>query len=278
MRSRARAPGPAPISAPRSGSGPASAAASAPIGILCALPEELRLYREEVARAVSRMHGGMWVVRGTLDGRRVVLVESGIGKVNAASAATILIERYGCDRLLLSGVAGALDPALSIGDVVVGTHVVQHDYGRVTDDQVRAYQPGALPVPGASDHVGWPLRADLLAHVRAALAGDPLPGIRARAGATPHVPNVHFGGIATGDVFCASERLREDLRRRFDALATDMESGAMVQVAERYGAAWLVVRAVSDLAGREGLVDFPVFLDDAARTAAALVRRLVPVL
>jgi adenosylhomocysteine nucleosidase len=249
-----------------------------PIGILCALPEELRLYRGEIGRAVSRRHGGMEVVQGTLDGRRVVLVESGIGKVNAASAATILLEHYGCDRLLLSGVAGALDPALSIGDVVVGTRVVQHDYGRVTDDEVRAYQPGAMPIPGASGRVGWSLRADVLAHVRAALAGAPLPGIRARSGDAPHVPSVHFGAIATGDVFCASERLREDLRRRFDALATDMESGAMVQVAERYGAGWLVVRAVSDLAGREGLVDFPVFLDDVAHTAAALVRRLVPVL
>ena len=255
-----------------------SDAPPAPIGILCALPEELRLYREEVDRAISRLHGGMEVVRGTLGGRRVVLAESGIGKVNAASAATVLIEHYGCDRLLLSGVAGALDPALSIGDVVVGTRVVQHDYGRVTDEGPRAYQPGAMPVPGASDRVGWPLRADLLAHVRVALDGEPLPGIRARAGLAPHVPGIHFGTIATGDVFCASERLREDLRRRFDALATDMESGAMVQVAERYGAGWLVVRAVSDLAGREGLVDFPVFLQDAARTAAALVRRLVPVL
>ena len=189
------------------------ASGSAPIGILCALPEELRLYREEVEHAISRPHGGMEVVRGILDGRPVVLVESGIGKVNAASAATVLVERYGCDRLLLSGVAGALDPVLEIGDVVVGTRVVQHDYGRVTDDDVRAYQPGAMPVPGAGDRVGWPLRADLLAHVRTALQGDPLPGIRAREGDAPHVPTVHFGAIATGDVFCASERLRRDLRR-----------------------------------------------------------------
>ncbi|MEI8332845.1 MAG: 5'-methylthioadenosine/adenosylhomocysteine nucleosidase [Chloroflexota bacterium] len=251
---------------------------SAPIGILCALPEELRLYRDEIDRAASALHGGMEVVQGTLDGRRVVLVESGMGKVNSASAATVLIEHYGCDRLLLSGVAGALDPALSIGDVVVGTRVVQYDYGRVTDDGPTAFQPGAMPVAGTSDRVGWPLRADLLAHVQEALKGDPLPGIRARSGDTPHVPIVRFGPIATGDVFVASERLRQDLLARFDALAVDMESGAMVQVAERYGAGWLVVRAVSDLAGREGMVDFSVFLDDAAHTAAALVRRLVPIL
>ncbi len=251
---------------------------TAPIGILCALPEELRLYREEVERATAATHGWIEVVRGTLAGCRVVLVESGIGKVNAASAATVLVERYACDRLLLSGVAGALDPALSIGDVVVGTRVVQHDYGRADDDGIVAYQPGGAPVPGAGDRVGWPLRADLLAHVHAALAEEPLPGIRARSGDVPHVPAVHFGTIATGDVFVASDAVRERIRARFGALAVDMESGAMAQVAERYGVAWLVVRAVSDLAGREGLVDFGVFLEDAAHTAAALVRRLVPVL
>jgi adenosylhomocysteine nucleosidase len=252
--------------------------APAPIGILCALPEELRLYREEIDRPTAATHGGMEVVRGSIAGRHVVLAESGIGKVNAASAATILAEHYACDRLLLSGVAGALDPSLSIGDVVVATRVLQYDYGRVTDDGPVACQPGGMPFPGASDRVGWTLRADLLAHVRRALEGEPLPGIRARAGDAPHVPDVRFGPVATGDVFVASERMRADLTSRFGALAADMESGAMVQVAERYGIGWLVVRAVSDLAGRDGTVDFTVFLEDAAHTAASLVRRLVPLL
>ena len=252
--------------------------ASAPVGILCALPEELRLYREEIDRPSTTTHGGMEVARGSIGGRHVVLVESGIGKVNAASAATILVERYGCDRLLLSGVAGALDPSLSIGDVVVATRVLQYDYGRVTDDGPVAYQPGGMPFPGSSDRVGWAVRADLLARVHGALEGEPLPGIRARAGDAPHVPSVHFGPIATGDVFVASERMRTDLSSRFGALAADMESGAMTQVAERYGIGWLVVRAVSDLAGRDGTIDFTIFLEDAARTAAALVRRLLPVL
>jgi adenosylhomocysteine nucleosidase len=255
-----------------------SRSATAPIGILCALPEELRLYRDEVEHPELATHAGIPVVRGSLAGRRVVLAESGIGKVNAASATTVLVEHYGCDRLLLSGVAGGVDPRLAIGDVVVGTRVAQHDYGRMGDDGIVAYQPGGVPFPGASEAVGWPLRADLLDHVRTALAGDPLPGIRAHEADAPHIPSVHFGTIVTGDVFVASDAARERLRSRFSALAVDMESGAMVQVAERNGIAWLVVRAVSDLAGREGGVDFAVFLEDAAHTAAALVRRLVPVL
>jgi adenosylhomocysteine nucleosidase len=248
------------------------------IGVLCALPEELHLFREEMSRASSRVHGGTEVILGRLDGLPVAVAETGIGKVNAAMTATVLCERYDCDRLLLSGVAGAVDPSLTIGDVVVGTRVVQHDYGRVTDTERIIYQPGGMPFPGGSDRVGWWLRDDILARVRDALGEEPLPGVRARAGTQPHVPVVRFGTIVTGDAFVASDVAREDLRRRFDALAVEMEGGAVVQVAERYGARWLVVRAVSDLAGHDGAVDFSVFLEDAARTAATLVRRLAPAL
>lgn len=248
------------------------------IGVLCALPEELHLFREEMARAASHVHGGTEVILGRLDGLPVAVAETGIGKVNAATTATVLCERYDCDRILLSGVAGALDPSLTIGDVVVGTRVVQYDYGRVTDEERFTYQPGGMPFPGGSDRVGWSLRDDIVGRVREALGEEPLPGVRARAGSERHVPTVRFGTIVTGDTFVASDVVREDLRRRFDALAVEMEGGAVVQVAERYGARWLVVRAVSDLAGRDGAVDFAVFLEDAARTAATLVRRLAPAL
>ena len=254
-------------------SGPA-----ARIGVLCALPEELDLFREEMERASSRLHGGTEVILGRLDGLPVAVAETGIGKVNAAITATVLCERYDCDRLLLSGVAGAVDPSLTVGDVVVGTRVVQHDYGRITDAERITYQPGGMPFPGARDRVGWHLPEDLLARVREALGEEPLPGVRARAGTERHVPVVRFGTIVTGDMFVASDVAREDLRRQFDALAVEMEGGAVVQVAERYGARWLVVRAVSDLAGHDGAVDFAIFLEDAARTAATLVRRLAPVL
>ena len=126
----------------------------APMCVLCALPEELRLFRTEVADARVEVHGGVEVILGTLDGIAVALAETGLGKVNAAATATLLCDRYACDRILLSGVAGALDPSLAIGDVVVGTRIIQHDYGRLTDDGLIAYRPGEMPFPGGSDHVG----------------------------------------------------------------------------------------------------------------------------
>lgn len=250
----------------------------APMGVLCALPEELRLFRTEVADAHVATHGGVEVVIGSLDGIPVVMAETGIGKVNAAATATLLCDRYGCDRLLLSGVAGALDPYLAIGDVVVGTRVMQHDYGRLTDDGFTPYRPGDVPFPGTTDRVGWPLGEELTARVRDALGDEPLPGVRARDGGARHVPTIHFGTILTGDAFVAGDRVRRDLLERYGALVVEMEGGAVVQVAQRYGARWLIVRAVSDLAGHDGAIDFAVFLDDAAHTAATLLRRLAPAL
>jgi adenosylhomocysteine nucleosidase len=256
----------------------AASGSGAPMGVLCALPEELRLFRAEVADPRVESHGATDVVLGTLDGIPVAMAETGIGKVNAAATATLLCDRYACNRLLVSGVAGALDPALSIGDVVVGNRVIQHDFGRLTDDGFTAYRPGDMPFPGASDRVGWSLGDELAARVRDALGDEPLPGVRARDGGARHVPAIHFGTILTGDAFIAGDRIRRDLLARYGALVVEMEGGAVVQVAERYGARWLVVRAVSDLAGHDGAIDFAIFLDDAAHTAATLLRRLAPVL
>jgi adenosylhomocysteine nucleosidase len=81
------------------------------MGVLCALPEELRLFRTEVADARVEVHGGIEVILGTLGGIAVALAETGLGKVNAAATATLLCDRYECDRILLSGVVGALDPS-----------------------------------------------------------------------------------------------------------------------------------------------------------------------
>jgi len=172
----------------------------------------------------------------------------------------------------------ARDPSLSLGDVVVGTRIIQPDCGRLTDDCLIAYRPGEVPFPGGSDRVGRPLGDDLAARVGSALGEEPLPGVRAREGGARHVPTARFGTILTGDAFVAGDRVRRELLARFDALVVEMEGGAVVQVAERNGARWLVVRAVSDLAGHDGAIDFAVFLEDAAHTAATLVRRLAPVL
>ena len=100
-----------------------------------------------------------------LDGHDVVLAGSGMGKVNAAIVTTLLADRFGCRTIVFSGVAGGLDPALSIGDVVVAERSVQHDAGGLEDGRIRTYQPGHAPIINPTERLGYPVDPDLLARV-----------------------------------------------------------------------------------------------------------------
>ena len=114
-------------------------------------------------------------VTGTLDGHDVVLAGSGMGKVNSALVATVLADRFGCGAIVFSGVAGGLDPALAVGDVVIADRVIQHDAGLIEDDGLQTYQPGHVPFINPTDRLGYRVDDDLLAQVVERLADFTLP-------------------------------------------------------------------------------------------------------
>jgi adenosylhomocysteine nucleosidase len=250
-----------------------------PLGLICAIPDEIAHFGASFTETSARTLAGLTFREGTLEGRPTVMVESGIGKVNAALVATLLAEIFGCHALLFSGVAGGLDPALGIGDVVIATRLIQHDYGALVEGRIKTYQPGIPPLPGFDETHGYVLGAALETKVRAALEGITLPPFDAKAtGAEPRVPAIHFGTVLTGDTFLNCEETRERLHRDFGgAMAIEMEGAAVAQVAERYGIPSLVVRSLSDLAGAESHMDFASFCGAAAEGAAVLIRRLVGV-
>lgn len=253
-------------------------AAAAPIGLISAIPEEIARFGPAFAERERREIAGLAFRIGALDGHEAVLVEAGIGKVNAAVVASLLCHEFGVRVLLFSGVAGGLDPALGIGDVVIATTLIQHDYGAITDRQVLAFQPGALPLPGVSGVVGYHLDPALAARVRPVLDGLVLPALSAAAtGEAARTPQILFGTIVTGDTFVNCEATRIRLHETFRAMAVEMEGAAVAQVADRFGVPCLVVRALSDLAGAESHMDFPSFVHAAAEGAAVLMRRLVAV-
>lgn len=213
---------------------------------------------------------------GRLDGHKVVLAQAGMGKVNAAIAATLLIERFGCRLVLFSGIAGGLDPSLTIGDVVVADHVVQHDAGYTTAEGFTVYQPGHLPFFSPHEELGHTADPAVMVRVRAVLSDLELSPLTAGDPARP--PRLLFGRVLTGDQFVASEALRERLFRELGGLAVEMEGAAMAQACAAFGVPWLVVRALSDLAGHESHFDFRQFVDEVALSSALIVRRLLPVL
>ncbi len=228
------------------------------IGILCAIPEELRHFSRQ--EQPDTTIGGRDFYRGTHAKHELVLVECGIGKVNAALASTLLLHEFQCELLIFSGVAGGLDSELQIGDLVIADELLQHDFGTIVEREMIAHRAGSFPVGRPKENRPFRLRGDLRARIEAA-----------------H-PKARFGRILTGDVFLNCKETRQELFTKFEAQAIEMEGGAVAQVAEQFGKPCLIVRSLSDLAGEESIDDFPAFLKQAAEKSCRVVDTILDAL
>jgi adenosylhomocysteine nucleosidase len=246
------------------------------IGIMSAIPQEHAALGESFAAHESvRVIAGLKFAVGSLEDRPVVFVESGIGKVNSALVATLLIREFGCDGLIFSGVAGGIDPALKVGDVVIGQRLVQYDYGALSNERITTYQPGVPPLPHVDQTHGYEPDRHLLKRVEAVLAQTNLPHVTSDN--DPRIPAISFGTILSGDTFMNCAVTRKRLFEEFNAQAIEMEGAAIAQIAERFGVDYIIVRALSDLAGADSHLDFPTFLDEAAAIAATITRAILRV-
>lgn len=240
-------------------------------GILSALPEEqygLVSLLEFVEPPVS--HAGRRFVRGTLNGIPVVLALCGIGKVAAATTATVLIERFEVRRLLFTGVAGGLAPGVEVGDVVVADAFVQHDMNASP-----LFPRHEVPLYGRAR---FDADRSLSSRVSAAVLSvlSQLPNLCSAADQDLfklHAARLHQGLLVSGDRFVSAIGEAADLRAALpDALAVDMESAAVAQVCHDFGIAFAAVRTVSDRADASAQVDFSAFVAAvASRYAQAIV-------
>ncbi len=250
-----------------------------PIGLICAIPQELLELRAALEHDQRLKIGAFGFDLGRLDEHVVVLAEAGIGKVNTAAVATLLAARFHARILVFSGVAGGLDPKLAIGDVVVASQALQHDCGVIENERLHPYQAGHVPFFNPTREFGYAVDAELLTRVQGRLAGLTLPPLSAAAaGGHGRTPRLVYGTILAGDQFIHCEATRERLHQEFQAQAVAMEGGALAQVAERLGLPWLEIRALSDLAGAQSRFDFAAFVDEVAASSAMILRRLLPVL
>jgi adenosylhomocysteine nucleosidase len=251
---------------------------TASIGLICAIPQELIELRAALDHDRRIEIGRFGFDQGRLDGQPVVLAEAGIGKVNTAAVATLLAAQFHARILVFSGVAGGLDPALAIGDVVIATRAIQHDCGVIEDQRLQPYQAGHVPFFNPTEELGYAVEPALLERVRERLEGLALPPLSALAGGAGRRPQLVYGTILAGDQFIHCEATRERLHREFEAQAVAMEGAALAQVAERLGVPWLEIRALSDLAGADSRFDFAKFVEEVAQSSALILRRLLPVL
>jgi hypothetical protein len=224
------------------------------IGIIGAMEKEIELLQQSMTNTQSHQFGQLSVYSGELDGKSVALCLSGIGKVNAAIATTILIEHFAADCIINTGSAGGLRAELHIGDAVIGTQVAHHDVN-VT---AFGYTHGQVPQMAArfNSHV------DL---VRAAELAAPNAGLR-----------VYRGLVASGDQFIHSESDRQLIRQHFpDIVAVEMEAAAIAQTCVVLNKPFVIIRAISDTADSSAAISFDEFLQTAAVHSAQLVRGLI---
>lgn len=201
-------------------------------GIIGAMESEIALLRAQMQHEQEICCGNKVFYRGSIAGQPVVLTQSGMGKVNAAMCAQMLIDRFDVKRLVNTGIAGGIACGLHVGDIVIGDASLQHDFDLTPVGYAKACMHG----PDKSKPTIFRADAALVAQFQAA-AEKVLP-----------TEKIHRGLIATGDVFVSERSMKLELRELYDAYAAEMEGGAIAQVAEENGIAAVIVRCISDLA------------------------------
>ncbi|HEX7947852.1 MAG TPA: 5'-methylthioadenosine/S-adenosylhomocysteine nucleosidase [Phenylobacterium sp.] len=235
-------------------------------GILCATPEEVAAVRTRLSLdGAPARQGPTTVWTGVHAGAAVAVAQCGIGKVNAAAAATLLLAVYGAKSLIFSGVAGGLNPMLEVGTVLLADRLAVHDYGMVAAGTFTRTAYGVIPI-------GAPPLVEAVAvdeDVRAVLA-------QVAADVAPRLAHpVRLGSVVTGDFFLNCRDTREALRAALSADAVDMESGAVAEVARAWGVPAYIIRTLSDLAGEDSHIAYPQMAAMAAENSAACVEALL---
>ena len=251
---------------------PALALAQSVVGVLGIAREVAAIERRlEDSREVT-VRGFVFRV-GSLNGRQVVVGRSGIGKVNAAIIATLLIGEFSPSAIVFSGTAGAVDPGLHPGDVVIGSSVAQHDIGVQTSGGIqRRGMRNALT--GELDPLLVPAPEALLTAARRSAEGLSLPPVRMPDG-HDRQPRIVEGVIVTGDVFVSDDAHRGALRDALGAVAVEMEGAAVVHACRHFAVSCLVVRSITDRADGQAQDSYQQFLIPASENAAALVAAIV---
>ena len=232
---------------------------NATFGVIGAMSIEIEKLRAALSDVETRETAGLTFYSGTLGSHRVVLVQSGIGKVNAARCTQILIDRYAPDYIVNTGIAGGVGQGLAIADVVIGTELVQHDF----DATFFGYARGNL----CAEKDGKPtvFTSD----------GALVERFRAAAETLVESSRVKTGRIATGDQFIAARAVKHDIASTFGAIAAEMEGGAIAQTAALAGVPFIVIRAISDLADESGETLYPTFERDAANLSAGILQKMI---
>ena len=224
------------------------------IAIIGAMEEEVTILREAIEISEVKTIAHVEFTVGTLNGKEVVLLRSGIGKVNVAIATTLLFEHFNVEAVINTGSAGGLHPEANIGDVVVSDGTLYHDVD-VTGFNYEYGQVPGMPTVYLPD-------SKLMCKVEAVLKASN--------------KTYWVGKIGTGDSFINRPDQMESIKKNCPSVvAIEMEAAAVAQVCHHYKKPFIIVRALSDIAGKESHVSFNEFITVAAKESSEMVTKLV---
>lgn len=225
------------------------------IGIIGAMDEEIALYKEGMELTGETQKAGIAYYEGTWEGKQVVLCKCGVGKVNASICTQILIDAFGVDSVIFTGVAGALHPDLEIGDIVVSTDCQHHDM----DVTPLGFPKGVIPFTDVSI-----FEADQQLIEAAVKASEQVSHGKTRT-----------GRILSGDQFVANRELVRDLYETMHGSCTEMEGAAVAQVCHMNKVPFVIIRAMSDKADGSAHVNFPEFTKLASERSFHIVKNML---
>jgi len=225
------------------------------IGIIGAMDEEVSILKAKLENVETTLVAGCEFYQGQLNGKDVILTKSGIGKVAAAVATTLLLERFQPDTIINTGSAGGYDTSLNVGDIVISTEVRFHD----VDLTAFGYEIGQM------------------AQLPAAFEADKaLIDVAQQAAETFENLNIIQGLICTGDIFMADPQKAEIARHHFPTMAAcEMEAASVAQVCHQFNTPFVIIRSLSDIAGKKSELSFEQYLPIAAKNASILVEAIL---
>ena len=228
------------------------------LGIIGAMEVEVELLLSAMEDKKETVIAGSTFYEGKLEGLEAVVVQCGVGKVNAALCAQILCSSFGVTHLVNTGIAGSLCADLDIGDLVVSTDAMYHDFDCVHF----GYPYGKVP---GMDVTSFPADETMMAYAFAA-AEQVNPG------------HTKKGRIASGDQFVAVKELKEKIIACTQGLCTEMEGAAIAQTAYRNQVPFVILRAISDKADDSAEMDYPTFERIAAHRCADVTKAMAKML
>ena len=221
-------------------------------GIIAAMQEEMQAIKEIMTEREEIHIHELIFIKGKIEKSNVVLVETGVGKVNASRVTQILIDRFDIIGVINVGSAASANSELKIGDIVVGDKLVQHDFDITAFGHPKGY----------ISNIGQYVESDIELLNKMKQAIEKLENSEFK---------IKIGTIASGDIFCTEIKMKDKIRSKFNADAIEMEGAAIAQVCELDEVPFIVIRSISDTPNGNNEITFDEFLEVAAKRCARIM-------